>query len=92
MLVEVGDFYYTAIRKAILDYVLKNDEDQVRLGIMEVFHPLKDYGDNIYLGLEPDNGWKTAVISAREEMYSRLVTCNDATLEILDRWHSEFKP
>ena len=86
MLAEVGDYYYNAIRKAILDYVLKNEEDQQRLGIMEVINPIKDYGDNLYAGIEPDNNWKNSVIYSREEMYDKLVICNDASLEILDTW------
>jgi len=48
MLAEVGEYYYNAMRKAILDYVLKNEEDKIRLGIMEVYRPVKDYGEHIY--------------------------------------------
>lgn len=48
MLSEIGEFYYNAVRKSILDYVLKNDDEKLRLGIMEVFKPVVDYGDNIY--------------------------------------------
>jgi len=58
---------------------------------MEVYKPIKDYGENIYEGLESDSNWKNAVIYAREEMYDKLVICNEATLEILDSWHAEYK-
>ncbi len=91
MLAEVGDFYYNAVRKAILDYVLKDDSEALRLGIMEVFQPVQDYGENVYHGLEPDANWRNAVICAREEMYDKLVVCNEASLEILDSWHAEYK-
>jgi len=37
MLAEVGEYYYNAVRKSILDYVLKNEDDMLRLGIMHIF-------------------------------------------------------
>lgn len=58
---------------------------------MEVHDPVLDYGLNIYRGHEADANWKNAVIFAREEMYDKLVVCNDASLEILDSWHAEYK-
>jgi dynein heavy chain, axonemal len=61
-----------------------------RLGIMEVLNPILDYGENIYKGIEPDQNWRNAVIMAREEMYDKLVICNDASLEILDQWYTIF--
>lgn len=76
MLSEVGDYYYNSIRKAILDYVLKNDEDKFRLGIMEIFDEVSFYGENVYSGIEPDPNWKNAVIFSREEMYDKLVKYN----------------
>ena len=48
MLAEVGDYYYNSVRKSILDYVLKDESEAMRLGIMEVFNPVLDYGENIY--------------------------------------------
>ena len=53
---------------------------------MEIFNPVLDYGENYFKGLEPDTNWRNAVIYAREEMYDKLVVCNDASLEILDRF------
>ena len=91
MLAEVGDNYYNSIRKSILDYVLKDKTEATRLGIMEITDPILDYGQNIYRGLEADTNWKNSVIYAREEMYDKLVVCNDASLEILDSWHAEYR-
>lgn len=82
MLQEIGEYYYNSIRKSILDYVLKNEDEKLRLGIVEILKPIKDYGSNIYGGIEPDTDWRNSVIYAREEMYDKLVICNDATLEI----------
>lgn len=84
MLSEVGDYYYNSIRKSILDYVLKNDEDKMRLGIMEVFDEVKFYGENVFNGIEPDPNWKNAVIFSREEMYDKLVKYNQASLQIIE--------
>ena len=42
-----------------------------------------------FQGIEPDTNWRNAVIFAREEMYDKLVVCNDASLEILDSWYTE---
>ena len=84
MLAEVGEYYYNSIRKSILDYVLKNDEDRIRLGIMEIYNPVKDYGDNVYQGIVSDDNWKKAFIYAREEMYDKLVKYNEASLDIMD--------
>ena len=83
MLAEVCEYYYNSVRKAVLDYVLKNDEDKYRLGLMDIFEPVLDYGDNFYKGIEPDMNWKNAVIQAREELYDQLVKYNDASLEIM---------
>lgn len=89
MLKEIGEYYYNSIRKSILDYVLKNEEEQLRLGIMEIFNPIADYGSNIYKGIEPDLKWKRSVVQAREEMYDKLVICNAATLEIQNLWYDD---
>lgn len=48
MLNEVNKYYYDSIRKSILDYVLKDEEEKLRIGIMEVFKSVKDYGERIY--------------------------------------------
>ena len=37
MLNEVSMYYYNSMRKAILDYVLKEEEEKTRLGLMQVF-------------------------------------------------------
>ena len=59
MLNEVNKYYYDSIRKSILDYVLKDEEEKYRIGIMEVFKCVKDYGERIYEGIEPDEIWKS---------------------------------
>lgn len=48
MLSEISRDYYDSVRKSILDYVLKDDEEKLRVGIMETFDSVVDYGNNIY--------------------------------------------
>ena len=80
MLHEINKDYYESVRKAILDYVLKDEDERMRLGIMQIVSPPVDYGDNIYMGLEPDQEWKDSVSYAKEEVLGHLVICSEATL------------
>jgi len=86
MVNEINKDYYDSIRKSILDYVLKDDEERLRLGIMETFDRVFDYGENVYQGLEPDEFWKEHVNFAREEINQNLVVCNKATLKLMRLW------
>jgi len=54
MLNEINRDYYDSVRKSILDYVLKDDSERLRIGIMQTFDEVIDYGENIYRGIEPD--------------------------------------
>ena len=49
-------------------------------------HQVKDYGENIYCGIEPDDGWKDYVNRAREEISKNLVICNRGTLKLMKLW------
>lgn len=80
MLNEINKDYYDSVRKAILDYVLKDDEEKYRIGIMEVWEKKPDYGENVYQGIEPDDSWKDHVNQSRDEISQNLVICNMATL------------
>lgn len=86
MVNEINKDYYDSIRKSILDYVLKDEEEKLRLGIMETFDGVLDYGENYYQGLEPDEFWKEHVNFAREEINQNLVICNKATLKLMRLW------
>lgn len=80
MLHEINIDYYESVRKAILDYVLKDDEEKLRLGIMQILNPPVDYGDNIYRGFEPDQEWKDTFATNKKEILDHLVICSKATL------------
>jgi len=86
MLNEINRDYYDSERKAILDYVLKEDDEKNRLGITQILEPPLDYGENIYQGLEPDDEWKDAVNIARGEISDRLVICSESTLQFKNIW------
>lgn len=76
MLHEINDDYYFACRRAILDYILMDPHERLRIGIMQVLDKQPDYGRNIYIGLEPDDDWKERCLEARDQISSNLVICN----------------
>lgn len=80
MLNEINKDYYDSGRKSILDYVLKEEDEKQRLGIMQILEEPLDYGENIYAGLEPDDVWKETVAIAKADINDRLVIWSDATL------------
>ena len=83
MLNDINKDYYDSCRKAILDYVLKDDNERMRLGIVQIINPPIDYGENFFDGLEPDKEWRDAVNFARDEMTDKLVICSECTLSKL---------
>lgn len=86
MLNEINKDYYDSGRKAILDYVLKEEDEKHRLGIMQILEEPLDYGENIYAGLEPDEQWKETVGVAKNEVSDKLVIWSEATLQFKELW------
>ncbi len=86
MLNEINSDYYESVRKAILDYVLKDESERLRIGIMETFEEAIDYGEKPYRGIEPDDEWKERVNMARDEISANLVICSRATLKMMELW------
>ena len=80
MLNEINKAYYSALRKSILDYVLKDTDQQKRLGFEYNPDPPVDYGSKPYNGLEPTEEWQTNVMMARMLMSDNLCICSPATL------------
>lgn len=83
MLNEINKDYYDSVRKAILDYVLKDETEMLRIGIMEIYDGIVDYGDNYYKGIEPDQDWKDDVKAAKQEIVSNLVINSNSTLKLM---------
>jgi len=94
MLHEINIDYYKSVRKAILDYVLKDDEEKMRLGITQILSPPVDYRDKIYRGFEPDQEWKDTFSNNKKEILDHLVICSKATLDkllVMSLWRSNLQ-
>lgn len=86
MLNEINKDYHDSVRKAILDYILKDENEMRRLGIQQVLNAPIDWGDNFYKGIEPNEEWKHNVMMARMLMSENLCICSNATLELMKLW------
>lgn len=72
MLKEMNENYYNAVKKSILDYILKDENEMKRLEIYQVLNSPIDWGDNYYTGIEPEEEWKQNVMMARMLMSENL--------------------
>jgi dynein heavy chain len=86
MLNEINKDYFDSVRKSILDYILKNEQEMKRLGIQQVLNQPTDWGDDFYKGIEPNEEWKHNVMMARMLMSENLCICSQATLELMKLW------
>jgi dynein heavy chain, axonemal len=86
MLNEINKDYYSAIRKSILDYVLKDPNQLKRLGFEYNPNPPVDYGSSPYRGLEPTEEWQTNVMMARMLMSDNLCICSPAISMLRQLW------
>lgn len=76
MLSEINNDYFDSVRKSILDYILKDDNEMRRLGIQQVLNQPIDWGDDFYHGIEPNEEWKHNVMMARMLMSENLCICS----------------
>ena len=90
MLNEINRDYYENMKKSILNYVLKDDEEKQRVGIMEIIDEVLDYGEGVYKGVEPTQEWKESVSSYKEFIHNNLVINCKATMQIMNQWHSKY--
>ena len=86
MLNEINKDYFDSVRKSILDYILKDENEMKRLGIQQVINKPITWGEDYYKGIEPDEYWKHNVMMARMLMSETLCICSQATLELLRVW------
>ena len=86
MLKEMNENYYDAVKKSILDYILKDENEMRRLEIYQVLNCPIDWGDNYYKGIEPEEEWKQNVMMARMLMSENLCICSQATLSLMELW------
>lgn len=68
MVNEFNRDYFLSMKKSILDYVLKDEEERLRVGIVEIIDELGEYGSAVYAGIEPSEEWKKRVNEARDAM------------------------
>lgn len=90
MLSEINKDYYESVKKSIVDYVLKDEEERFRIGIIEVIDEIPDYGSAEYKGIEPDDEWKERVHEQKEKIVQNLVINSKATLSIMRSWHQKY--
>ena len=86
MLNEINKDYFDSVKKSILDYILKDDNEMRRLGIQQVLNRPIDWGDDYYKGIEPNEEWKHNVMMARMLMSENLSICSRATLSLMHLW------
>lgn len=89
MLNEINKDYFDSVRKSILDYILKDENEMRRLGIQQVINKPITWGEDYYKGIEPDEYWKHNVMMARMLMSETLCICSQATLELLRMWREK---
>lgn len=86
MLNEINKDYFDSVKKSILDYILKDENEMRRLGIQQVLNRPIDWGDDFYKGIEPNEEWKHNVMMARMLMSENLCICSHATLQLMRLW------
>jgi dynein heavy chain len=89
MLNEINKDYFDSVRKSILDYILKDEQEMRRLGIQQVIDQPITWGDDFYKGTQPDEEWKHNVMMARMLMSENLCICSQATLELMRIWRDK---
>lgn len=70
--------------------MLREDEEKRRLGITFIPNPPKDYGVDIYMGLEPDEEWRNNVMIARMLVKENLSIFSSTTTKLMDIWSKEY--
>lgn len=82
----MNETYYESVKKSILDYILKDENEMKWLGIQQVINSPIDWGNNYYKGIEPEEDWKQNVMMARMLMSENLCICSQATLNLMKLW------
>ena len=86
VLYEVNADYYIAVKKAVLDYILKKDSEKLRVGILQRFDEPVEYGEGRSKGVLADQAWVDKTQKSRYDIKKNLVNYNHATLSIIAAW------
>jgi dynein heavy chain len=83
---EINNDYYLAVKKSILDYILMEDTEKQRIGILEIFDPPENYGECQYRGIVADSKWIEHVRKKKKKIKECLVNYCQGTLSIIRVW------
>jgi dynein heavy chain len=86
MLAVINSQYYYSGRKAILDYVLKDNEEKKRVGIVKVLKPLEEWGCSTRKCIRLTAESVKLTAHAREEMSENLFLLPECILKITKEW------
>ena len=86
MFEEITRDYYNSVKKAIIDYTLKNVREKERLGLPLSFMAPSDYGSKPFIGIEPSEEWRNNAVMGAIKMRDTLCVFNRATLELMKLW------
>lgn len=91
---EVLQDYRQAIRKVIIEHVLKDEKAKERTGILFVPSPVALWGSEAFLGIEGTagglpEGWES-IEKRRVSLADQLIPCSPASLSLLEAWHQNY--
>ena len=86
MLNEINKDYFYSVKKSILDYILKDENEMFRFGIQKVLNHPNNWDDDYYKGIELNEEWNHNVIMARMLMSEYLSIISRATLQLMRLW------
>ena len=84
---EINTDYTIAVKKSILDYILMEDSEKLRIGILKRFDEPEEYGQARSKGVMADQNWVERLESSRSDISKNLVNYNHATLSIIGVWN-----
>lgn len=57
MVGEIKRNYIYTDKKIVLDYILRDDNEKLRIGVHKIFNGTKDYGEEVFEGIFAERGW-----------------------------------
>lgn len=86
LLSEINNDYKISIKKAIMDYILRDDSEKLRVGILQRFDEPTEYGEAKPRGIIAGQSWVDRIAVSREDLKKNLVNYNHVTLSIISVW------
>lgn len=89
---EMMEGYLGASKKAIVDYVLRDERCKLRVLVPLVPAPVADWGTVPFVGIEgtvggPPDEWRAGIEQSRDAIVRALTVCNQSALCLLKLWH-----